>query len=143
MLKKSKKGFTIVELVIVIAVIGILSAILIPTFANLTTQAQQTAQKANLAQAYSLYAADAADGFYGDPATSTIELKFKGQEDVFLVEKNPATTGKVRGFVYEANGWNTQDTEKDIGTGTGKVSLVCDTLAHSLYGGFTVYFINK
>ena len=32
---KSKKGFTIVELVIVIAVIAILAAVLIPTFSNL------------------------------------------------------------------------------------------------------------
>lgn len=31
-MKKNKKGFTIVELVIVIAVIGILAAVLIPTF---------------------------------------------------------------------------------------------------------------
>jgi type IV pilus assembly protein PilA len=31
-----RKGFTIVELVIVIAVIGILAAILIPTFVNVT-----------------------------------------------------------------------------------------------------------
>ena len=30
-MKKNKKGFTIVELVIVIAVIGILAAVLIPT----------------------------------------------------------------------------------------------------------------
>lgn len=34
MVKRIKKGFTIVELVIVIAVIGILSAVLIPTFTN-------------------------------------------------------------------------------------------------------------
>lgn len=34
-MKKSKqKGFTLVELVIVIAVIAILSAVLIPTFSN-------------------------------------------------------------------------------------------------------------
>ena len=34
-----KKGFTIVELVIVIAVIAILSAVLIPTFSNLIKKA--------------------------------------------------------------------------------------------------------
>ncbi len=38
---KKKKGFTIVELVIVIAVIGILAAILIPTFINLTARANR------------------------------------------------------------------------------------------------------
>ena len=38
-----KKGFTIVELVIVIAVIAVLAAVLIPTFVNLTKKANQTA----------------------------------------------------------------------------------------------------
>ena len=39
--KKNKKGFTIVELVIVLAVIGILTAILVPTFVNLVNNAQR------------------------------------------------------------------------------------------------------
>lgn len=39
----NKKGFTIVELVIVIAVIGILAGVLIPTFSNVTKQANETA----------------------------------------------------------------------------------------------------
>ena len=38
-----KKGFTIVELVIVIAVIAVLAAVLIPTFVNLTKKANQSA----------------------------------------------------------------------------------------------------
>lgn len=39
---KSKKGFTIVELVIVIAVIAILAAVLIPTFADLVKRANES-----------------------------------------------------------------------------------------------------
>ena len=39
-----KKGFTIVELVIVIAVIAVLAAVLIPTFVNLTKKANQSAK---------------------------------------------------------------------------------------------------
>lgn len=39
----NKKGFTIVELVIVIAVIAILSAVLIPTFSNVIENARSTA----------------------------------------------------------------------------------------------------
>ena len=39
MRSKSKKGFTIVELVIVVAVIAILAAVLIPTFSNLIKKA--------------------------------------------------------------------------------------------------------
>lgn len=41
-LRVLKKGFTIVELVIVIAVIAILAAVLIPTFANLVDKANET-----------------------------------------------------------------------------------------------------
>ena len=40
-----KKGFTIVELVIVIAVIGVLTAILVPTFVNLTNKANDAADQ--------------------------------------------------------------------------------------------------
>lgn len=42
-MKKTKKGFTIVELVIVIAVIAILSAVLIPTFSSLVKKANRSA----------------------------------------------------------------------------------------------------
>lgn len=40
--KHLKKGFTIVELVIVIAVIGILTAVLVPTFSGLIKRAERT-----------------------------------------------------------------------------------------------------
>ncbi len=41
-----KKGFTIVELVIVVAVVGILTAVLVPTFVNLVNKANQSADEA-------------------------------------------------------------------------------------------------
>ena len=43
MKKNTKKGFTIVELVIVIAVIAILSAVLIPTFSSVVKKAEESA----------------------------------------------------------------------------------------------------
>lgn len=43
MRKNNKKGFTIVELVIVIAVIAILAAVLIPTFSGIVTKAKENA----------------------------------------------------------------------------------------------------
>lgn len=43
MKEKLKKGFTIVELVIVIAVIAILAAVLIPTFSSITNNAKESA----------------------------------------------------------------------------------------------------
>lgn len=45
MKKSNKKGFTIVELVIVIAVIAILAAVLIPTFSSLVKKANLSADK--------------------------------------------------------------------------------------------------
>ena len=44
-IKKSKKGFTIVELVIVIAVIAVLAAVLIPTFISLTAKANKASDE--------------------------------------------------------------------------------------------------
>ncbi|MBS6464613.1 MAG: type II secretion system protein [Firmicutes bacterium] len=47
MKNRSKKGFTIVELVIVIAVIAILAAVLIPTFSSLIKKANESADLQN------------------------------------------------------------------------------------------------
>lgn len=48
----NKKGFTIVELVIVIAVIAILAGVMIPTFSNLVEKANESAELQKLSAAY-------------------------------------------------------------------------------------------
>lgn len=47
-IRRKGRGFTLVELVIVIAVIAVLSAVLIPVFGNVVSNAKATALKANL-----------------------------------------------------------------------------------------------
>lgn len=61
MKKLNKKGFTIVELVIVIAVIAILAGVLIPTFATVVDKANKSKAMQEAKNAYELYLADHAE----------------------------------------------------------------------------------
>ena len=75
-MKLNKKGFTIVELVIVIAVIAILAAVLIPTFSNVIGKANESsvlqAAKTKFEEAYAL---DYSDGVIdGKEGTKVITL---------------------------------------------------------------------
>ena len=62
MRKTARKGFTIVELVIVIAVIAILAAVLIPTFASLVNKANQSTDTQLVRNLNTALRADMADG---------------------------------------------------------------------------------
>ncbi len=45
MLKKIQKGFTLIEMMVVISIIGVISAILIPTILNYVHKAERAADK--------------------------------------------------------------------------------------------------
>lgn len=55
---KNRKGFTITELVIVIAVIAILAAVLIPTFSNIIDKANKNAALQEARNVYTQHVAD-------------------------------------------------------------------------------------
>ena len=88
MKRNNKKGFTIVELVIVIAVIAILAGVLIPTFAGIVAKANaskalQEAQNA-YKEAYALAIADgkiveAAEGEGEVVEVGNYQFAFKGE----------------------------------------------------------------
>ena len=78
MRSKSKKGFTIVELVIVIAVIAILAAVLIPTFSSLLKKANQSADQQAVHQMNVALVAEEAFGAPGDIAAALAVLEKAG-----------------------------------------------------------------
>ena len=105
-----KRGFTIVELVIVIAVIAILAAVLIPTFTNVVTKAKKSAAMQNARSAWTAYLADEA---------------FKGNDlpkDDGCIEVTTGETGSTTTYHFEIK----------AGTFTGK-ECSNTTAAHKIY----------
>ena len=92
MKKSNKKGFTIVELVIVIAVIAILAAVMIPTFDGVIEKANKSAVQQVATSLYKeAYALDLADG--------TLDGK-DGEDDIMAVDKDKAVLYDGKTFMY-------------------------------------------
>lgn len=95
MKKLNKKGFTIVELVIVIAVIAILAGVLIPTFATVVEKANQSKAMQEAKNAYELYLSDyvvegAENSFYIKANDYYFEVDGNGQFQSTALKSIPA-----------------------------------------------------
>lgn len=83
-----KRGFTIVELVIVIAVIAILASVLIPTFSGVVAKAKKSAALQDARNAWTAYLVDHYDAIptgkicikSGDFYYEVVDGQFTGEE---------------------------------------------------------------
>lgn len=131
--KNNRKGFTIVELVIVIAVIAILATALIPTFGNVIDNANRTAAVQEAKNLHTEYVSIVAmSGQYTDDLvvkTSKgyyVTITDGAAEDTATVDKTAPETGtkvlsKENGvLVYECQGVTTEDATKAVCGWCGK-----------------------
>lgn len=70
---RSQKGFTLIELMIVVVIIGILAALAIPRFMRATTKSKQSEAKNILKQIYAMERAyrQEYDAYWGDGTTAS------------------------------------------------------------------------
>lgn len=70
---KNRKGFTLIELIVVIAILAVLAAIIIPTVSNSIARAQQAR---DLANARSIYAREVIAVLNGAPTVPAVDGEF-------------------------------------------------------------------
>lgn len=92
-MKRNKKGFTIVELVIVIAVIAILAAVLIPTFSSLINKAKESSDTALVKNLNIIMAADEAENGKSETMSEALAA---AESAGYTIEKiTPTSSGDI------------------------------------------------
>lgn len=119
-MKRRESGFTIIELIVVIALLGILSAVALPRFINVTAQAHDAAVEgagAGLATGIALLKAQAvADGVLGQAA----DVNFDGSD--MRVNSSGFTIGKAGPATKMASADNCVEIWDGVLQGSGPVA---------------------
>ena len=109
--RNNKKGFTIVELVIVIAVIAILAAVLIPTFAGIIRKANISADTQLAKNLNNALAAD--EAIDGKPENFSDVLTVFRENGYIVANLNPTAAGCYFVWESETNQIILVDSKKD------------------------------
>lgn len=116
-MKQNRSGFTLMEMLIVIALIAVLVAIAIPTIAS---QLERSREAADLANVRAAYAQVSAEALLGDPQFKvTVDLK---QKQADWQSANPVNIG---GIVHDKNQGDT-DNWKGVATPNGTCTVSYD-----------------
>ena len=120
MKRNNKKGFTIVELVIVIAVIAILAAVLIPNLSRLVDKANKSARLQEVESALKVMLMTQTDGALDDGTVFVYDDKYyyvytNGQLEEKAETETVTTDGKV---LFENQGKDTTGTFTETGSDT-------------------------
>lgn len=137
-----ERGFTLIELILVSAIIGLLASIAIPKFADLIVRAKEASVKGKLGSlrsAITIYYSDT-EGIFPSKGYSTIITVGTGSFMFLPVSLVPKYIDKIPSVSLPANrSSNPPNTNAHFVSGYGAADNICDFPSVSIVGGPAAY----